>query len=185
MSERLHRAVDLAARAHSKQLRKDQKFAIPYVAHVYGVAMLLARDGFPEDVVIAGLLHDVFEDAPQFRADVEAFGENVTRWVQTVTDPGKHDPAGERDWERRKEGYISQIRAGEPEAKAIACADKIHNMESLLMALAEGDRPPFKRPLDAQVRYWERVREAFGDWRSPMLREYDALLEELKRKSKT
>ncbi len=179
MSERLHRAIDLAARAHANQKRKDQKVEIPYVAHVYAVAMLLARHGFPEDVVIAGLLHDVFEDAPDFRPEVEAFGEGVTRWVETVTDPGKHDPGGEAPWEKRKEGYIAQVRAGAPEAKAIACADKIHNMESLLMALAQGDRPPFKRPLEMQIRYWQRVREAFGEWQHPMLQQYDALLQQL------
>ncbi len=184
MSERLHRAVDLAARAHSGQRRKDRDVEIPYVAHVYGVAMLLARYDFPEDVVIAGLLHDVFEDAPEFTPEVAAFGEHVVRWVQTVTDPGKHQPGGEAPWEERKKGYIEQVRKGDPEAKAISCADKIHNMESLLMNMARGGEPPrFKRPLEVQIRYWQRVREAFGDWQHPMLQQYEVLLEQLRMKS--
>ena len=40
MSERIHRAIDLAARAHENQRRKDRDLHIPYVAHVYGIAMI-------------------------------------------------------------------------------------------------------------------------------------------------
>ena len=74
--------------------------------------MLLARHGFSQDVVIAGLLHDVLEDAPQFGPEVESFGEQVFGWVQTVTDPGKHDSNHPENlpWEERKAGYIEQIR---------------------------------------------------------------------------
>lgn len=181
MSERIHRAIDLAARAHVDQERKDSDLKIPYVAHVYGVALLLARHGFPEDVVIAGLLHDVLEDSPAFAPEVESFGEKVIRWVRTVTDPGKHSsgPSEKIPWEERKAVYIEQIRSGDPEAKAVACADKIHNMESRWMGLERGAAQHFPRPLDVQVRYWRRVREAFGDWRHPMLERYDELLKRL------
>jgi (p)ppGpp synthase/HD superfamily hydrolase len=181
MSERIHRAIDLAARAHEHQHRKDRDLQIPYVSHVYGVAMLLAEHGFAEDVIVAGLLHDVLEDSPQFGAEVEAFGEQVNRWVQTVTDPGKHDTSHPKDlpWDERKAGYIEQVRKGDPEAKAICCADKIHNMESTWMAVERGETIHFSRPVDVQIRYWRRVREAFGDWDHPMLRRYDYLLERL------
>jgi (p)ppGpp synthase/HD superfamily hydrolase len=177
MSERLHRAIDLAARAHAGQFRKDKDIKIPYVAHVYGVAMLLQSHGFSEDVVIAGLLHDVLEDSPAFSADVAAFGDNVHRWVQTVTDPtaGKSFP----NWLERKAVYIDQIRAGEPEAKAVACADKIHNMESTWLGLLRGDGDHLPRPLAVEVTYWRRVREAFGDWTHPMVASYEDLLERL------
>ncbi len=176
MSERLHRAIDLAARAHAGQFRKDKDMAIPYVAHVFGVAMLLESQGFSEDVVIAGLLHDVLEDSPAFSAEVTEFGDNVQRWVLTVTDPKPVDP---RPWLERKAGYIEQIRAGAPEAKAVACADKIHNMESTWLGLQRGDGAHLRRPLDVQVLYWRRVREAFGDWTHPMLATYEELLEHL------
>jgi (p)ppGpp synthase/HD superfamily hydrolase len=181
MSERLHRAIDLAARAHAHQRRKDRDLDIPYVAHVYGVAMLLAAHGFPEEVLIAGLLHDLLEDAPQFAPELEGFGGNVVRWVQTVTDPGKHDANHLQDlpWEERKAGYIEQIRGGDAEAKAVCCADKIHNMESTWMALERGDGFHFSRPVEVQIRYWRRVREAFGAWDHPMLQRYEELLSRL------
>ena len=145
MSERLHRAIDLAARAHAGQFRKDKDMAIPYVAHVFGVAMLLNSNGFSEDVVIAGLLHDVLEDSPAFAAEVPTFGDDVHRWVLTVTDP----TAGQNfhNWLERKAVYIEQIRSGAPEAKAVACADKIHNMESTWLGLQRGDGAHVARPL--------------------------------------
>lgn len=181
MSERIHRAIDLASRAHENQRRKDRDLHIPYVAHVYGVAMILARQSFADDVIIAGLLHDVLEDAPEFGDEVLAFGEQVYRWVQTVTDPGKHDSNNPENlpWEERKAGYIEQIRQGDPEAKAICCADKIHNMESTWMAMQRGDGVHFSRPVEVQIRYWRRVREAFGEWDHPLVQRYEDLLERL------
>jgi (p)ppGpp synthase/HD superfamily hydrolase len=177
MSERLHRAIDLAARAHHGQFRKDKDIRIPYVAHVFGVAMLLNSHGFSEDVVIAGLLHDVLEDSPAFTAELVAFGEDVHRWVLTVTDPtaGQNLP----NWLERKAVYIEQIRTGAPEAKAVACADKIHNMESTWLGLQRGDGTHLARPLSLEALYWRRVRESFGDWTHPMLTTYDELLERL------
>jgi (p)ppGpp synthase/HD superfamily hydrolase len=181
MNERLHRAIDLAARAHAGQTRKDRDLKIPYVAHVYGVAMLLARHGFPEDVVIAGLLHDVLEDSPAFSAEVASFGPAVLGWVQTVTDPSKQEMDQEirTTLAEQKADYIEQIRIGDAEAKAVACADKIHNMESTWMRMKRGDRLSHARPLDEQVHYWRRVREAFGDWQHPMLELYEDLLHRL------
>ena len=178
MSERLHHAIDLAARAHAGQFRKDADIRIPYVAHVYGVAMLLTSHGFPEDVVVAGLLHDVLEDSPEFRGEVVAFGANVQLWVETVTDPFANSK-GRGDWLERKQTYIGQIRDGAPEAKAIACADKIHNMESTLFGFRRGAPAHSKRPLTVQAEYWRQVRVAFGEWTHPMLERYDELLREL------
>ncbi|GEM_PF-6492761 len=177
MSERLHRAIDLAARAHTGQFRKDTDMAIPYVAHVYGVALLLQFHGFAEDVVVAGLLHDILEDSPTYADEVAAFGQNVWLWVKTVSDPltGKHGG----NWLERKQLYIEQIRSGPPESKAIACADKIHNMESTWLRIQRGDGQQLARPLEMQVAYWRRVREAFGAWSHPMLATYEDLLERL------
>ncbi len=68
-SERLDRALVLAAAVHQVQVRKGT--AVPYIIHPYQVALILDRHGWPEDVVVAGALHDVLEDAkcekPEFR----------------------------------------------------------------------------------------------------------------------
>ena len=60
-----------AARAHAGQLRKSSE--TPYFEHVAAVALVLDRMGFPEDVVIAGLLHDVVEDTVTTFEEITAF----------------------------------------------------------------------------------------------------------------
>ena len=54
-------AMTLAAAAHEGQRRKGTE--IPYVMHPNHVARILDRHGCGEHLVIAGLLHDVVEDA--------------------------------------------------------------------------------------------------------------------------
>jgi (p)ppGpp synthase/HD superfamily hydrolase len=72
-SPRLDRALALAAIAHAGQQRKGT--SVPYVMHPFHVAMILQRHGFPEEFVVAAVLHDVLEDIKPERADMrEALG---------------------------------------------------------------------------------------------------------------
>ena len=64
-SARLDEALRFAAAAHHEDVRKGTR--IPDVMHPFHVALILDRHGFSEDVVIAGLLHDVLED-PKYEA---------------------------------------------------------------------------------------------------------------------
>ena len=57
---RMEEAMRFAAGAHAGQSRKGSD--TPYFEHVAAVALILDRIGYPEDVLIAGLLHDVVED---------------------------------------------------------------------------------------------------------------------------
>lgn len=52
-------AFVFAMRSHDKQLRRGRE---PYVNHSIRVAMMLKDWGCHEEVVIAGILHDVLED---------------------------------------------------------------------------------------------------------------------------
>jgi (p)ppGpp synthase/HD superfamily hydrolase len=87
-SPRLDRALAFAAIAHEGQLRKGT--AVPYVMHPFHVAMVLQRHGFPEDVVVAGVLHDVVEDIraedPRTRA---ALGETFPELAQAPDAPAE------------------------------------------------------------------------------------------------
>ena len=60
-SESFDQALILATLAHDRQPRKGT--FIPYIMHPVHVARLLERHGYSEEVVIAGLLHDVLEEA--------------------------------------------------------------------------------------------------------------------------
>jgi (p)ppGpp synthase/HD superfamily hydrolase len=60
-SEAFDRALTLASIAHDGVLRNGTR--IPYITHPVHVARLLERHGFSQEIVLAGLLHDVLEDA--------------------------------------------------------------------------------------------------------------------------
>ena len=57
--ELIGKAYDLAGKMHQGQLRKSGE---PYIIHPVAVAKILAELGMDEQVIAAGLLHDVVED---------------------------------------------------------------------------------------------------------------------------
>lgn len=60
----LDRALIVAGLVHAQQKRKGT--AVPYLTHPAHVAMILARHGQPERILVAAVLHDVLEDlAPE------------------------------------------------------------------------------------------------------------------------
>lgn len=77
----------LAARAHAGQL---DKIGVDYIEHPRAVAAGL--EPFGDELVMAGLLHDVLEDTDVTAADLLAAGvlESVMRIVEAVTNtPGE------------------------------------------------------------------------------------------------
>ncbi len=183
-SPRIHEAIDFAARAHDGQFRKDPDRHTPYAAHVFAVGYLLAQFDFDEDVVIAGLLHDVLEDRPDFAGEMQRFGPTVMELVRAVSERKLDREGNERSWTDRKGEYVEHIRSAPAGAKAISCADKIHNMESILLALERGSAAwhELKATPEEQVKRMQRVRAALAEgWSHPMLERFDTLLAELER----
>lgn len=125
-SPRYDAALVLAAQAHQGQLRKGTN--IPYITHVVHVATILQRHGFADDLVLAGLLHDVVEDSDVPLGTIaDHFGQHVADLVAAVSEQ-KSDTAGaERPWEERKAEKLALLRAGNPEIAALKAADAIHN----------------------------------------------------------
>ena len=162
-SERLDRALALAAAVHEVQRRKGT--AIPYIIHPYHVALILDRHGWPEDVVVAGALHDVLEDArcekPDFRERLravcpaltgapedekgfrralgthigEAFGASVLEFVSNVTEDKKTAGGEARPWKTRKLEQLDVLGRAGREVAALKAADVLHNARSIARAL--------------------------------------------------
>ena len=195
-SERIHEALDFAAIHHAGQRRKDADIKIPYISHLFGVAYILAQYGFPEDVIVAGVLHDFIEDVvekkwkPKLEPEMKKrFGENVHRLVRFVTQRKRGEAGGSVDWHTRGETYRKLLcDPGTPnEARAISCADKIHNIESLLMALErhEGKEQKMWRKLKAtpadQLEKFRLLHAGIsGCWKHPIVEEFGKKVEALK-----
>ncbi|MCK4430970.1 MAG: HD domain-containing protein, partial [Candidatus Aminicenantes bacterium] len=84
-------AIEVAAKAHKGHVRKYTD--IPYISHPFGVAIILSRCGCSDELIAAGLLHDVVEDTSISLGDIsQMFGDEVTTIVYGCTEQDKSQP---------------------------------------------------------------------------------------------
>ena len=137
MSFRLEQALRFAAIGHHGQARRSS--GVPYLEHVVAVAWILDRAGFDEDVVIAGLLHDLVEDTSTTLQDVEQrFGRVVADLVAHCSEVKTDEKGRKRAWIDRKRDHLVALREAPAEAHAIILADKLHNLISIDIDLHAG-----------------------------------------------
>lgn len=129
----IKRALQFAARKHNGQMRRESE-PLPYVTHLFSVALLVAEDGANDDVVTAALLHDTLEDTNTTREEiVEAFSEQVALLVEAVSEVKEKD-GKKLSWKERKTDYLARLETADVDAVLVAVADKIDNIESKIEA---------------------------------------------------
>jgi guanosine-3',5'-bis(diphosphate) 3'-pyrophosphohydrolase len=134
---RLERAFRWAAECHAGQFRRSS--GTPYFGHVAAVALVLERAGFEEDVLIAGLLHDVVEDTSATLEDVAArFGPAVAEIVGHCSEVKTDARGNKRPWIDRKRDHLAAMSDAPLAARAVILADKLHNLISIELDLGEG-----------------------------------------------
>ena len=180
LSTRLDRALRWAATWHDGQHRKASP--VPYIQHPTAVALMLDRLGYPEDVVIAGLLHDAAEDTEATLDDIrERFGERVAALVGHCSERKRDDRGASRPWIDRKREFLDALSAAPSEARAIVLADKLHNLRSIAIDLEDGlpvwDR--FNAPRDRVLWYYGAVIDAARAAGDPRLDTLDAQCREI------
>jgi (p)ppGpp synthase/HD superfamily hydrolase len=116
-------ALNFAASMHAGQTRDS----IPFVAHPVEVACLLHEAGYSDEVVAAGVLHEVLEATDVERPELEErFGPAVAALVAAVSaDPSIEDDA------TRKAALRSQVAYAGDEAAAVFAADKVSKAREL------------------------------------------------------
>lgn len=141
LTSAIERAIVRSAVLHRNQTRKGD--GSPYIVHPYAVAFLLAHFETSEETIIAGLMHDVLEDVPEYTFDdlANEFGQTVAEIVREVSEDERptgisNETQTENDWYQRKEGYVQNLMNDRPEALLVATADKICNLRSLSSAYA-------------------------------------------------
>lgn len=173
----IEKAAKISVIAHSGQTRKDD--GSPYIVHPFVVALKLMKYNFPDAVIAAALMHDVLEDTDfseeEFKKEL---GEEVLEIVKPLTED-KSLP-----WEERKKKYVESLRGSREEVKAIAVADKIHNLESLLAVYeAQGNEiwKKFNRGKEQKIWFENEVLKMFKEtWKHPLIEEYEYLLDQEK-----
>jgi (p)ppGpp synthase/HD superfamily hydrolase len=184
----LERAIATAAILHRKQLRKGSTVRTPYISHLLSTAEILAKYTSDELTLVAGVLHDSIEDVEYTAYDKEQlerdFGKEVTEVVLEVTEDVEMKlREGEKaSWEERKKKYIQHLKASSTKAMMISCADKIHNLKTMIKAYKEqGDKlwKKFNSPIDKKLWfYWEVLHTVKGKIDEEMVEELEAVYEE-------
>src|SRR5690606_32558631 len=168
----IEKAIIVATKAHTGQYRKLTD--TPYVTHPLTVGMILLKSNYRDEVVAAGILHDTVEDTPLSINDIEQqFGSEIAELVAGCSEPDKT-----LSWEERKGHTIEFLKTASKEIRAVVCADKLHNIRSIIRDHHEqGEQiwERFNRGKEKQEWYYRSVIESL---------ETDAsfpLLEELKK----
>lgn len=118
---------------HQGQFRKGT--AIPYIAHVLGVAAIALEYGADEDEAIGALLHDAAEDGggEATLAEIRArFGDAVGDIVLGCSDSLVEDPEDKLPWRDRKENYLVHLENASQSVCLVSAADKLHNVRSII-----------------------------------------------------
>jgi (p)ppGpp synthase/HD superfamily hydrolase len=181
LTRRFVDALGYATEVHAGQSRKGT--SVPYVSHVLAVCSLVLEDGGGEDEAIAALLHDAVEDGggqPVLEEIRRRFGDRVAEIVWACSDT---DETPKPPWKERKARYIAHVRAAGPDARRVSCADKLHNVRSILRDYrVDGERiwGRFNAPPEEQLWYYRALVEAFRQPdRSPLVAELERVVSEL------
>jgi len=159
-SSKLYDAIELAARAHHRQVRKGTE--VPYVVHPLAVAGILIRAKGPEPLVIAGVLHDTIEDTPVTIDEIRfQFGQAVADLVLGLSEPDK-----QASWEDRKSHTLEHLRhTATEDVLLVSIADKLDNIRAIREGLeADGESfwLRFNRPKDLQAWYYLNLADVFS-----------------------
>jgi (p)ppGpp synthase/HD superfamily hydrolase len=125
-----HLPVTRAAITFAGHLYRTQRRAsdeAPFILHPLEVGSLLYNTGAPDDVVAAGVLHDVIEDTSAVIEEIRLrFGGHVAALVSSVTEDATIQPP-----DHRKAALRAQVRASGSEAALIFAADKLAKVREL------------------------------------------------------
>ncbi len=140
-------ALDFATRAHASQ-RRDSDGA-PFIEHPIEVGRLLRDAGGSDELVAAGLLHDVVENTTVSVEELATrFGPIVAALVRAVSDNAQID-----DYRQRKFALREQVRGAGEDAALLFAADKISKVRELRDRMVRAGTASGRRPgLDAGER---------------------------------
>ena len=88
---------------------------------------MLRGDGQPDEIVAAGLLHDVLEKTPTTSAELRRrFGSRIAQVVESVSDDRSLG-----DYKSRKRDLRDRVAQADPGTRAVFAADKIAKAREL------------------------------------------------------
>jgi guanosine-3',5'-bis(diphosphate) 3'-pyrophosphohydrolase len=155
-------ALALARELHGGEWRQTGAGEVPFIEHPLAVAERLAEEQFPEQVLAAGLLHDVLEYTHFPLAKLrDRFGVDVAAIVFALTEDMDID-----NYECRKDAVRDLVAEAGPDAWMVFAADKLANVEVLRGAYEiEGEEVDEDLPIELgrKILVWEDDLEMLFD----------------------
>lgn len=117
-------AIKLVFKAHRGQVRRNGDIEFAY--HPIAVGMMLQANGYSEEVVITGLLHDIIEDTTyDYEYLKEHYGNRIADNVLMMSEDNSIT-----NFKERKEAFLNKIKYASNEIIIAELCDKLHNLES-------------------------------------------------------
>lgn len=151
----LEQAIAFAMDAHMGASRKGTNR--PYILHPIETLQILASMNADTNLMIAGVLHDTLEDTEVTLLDIyDRFGVDVAALVNGHTEDKR------KIWYVRKLTTVSALPGENIRQKALAMADKVANMRSMLIDYKRiGDElwERFNAPKHLQAWYYSKLND--------------------------
>jgi (p)ppGpp synthase/HD superfamily hydrolase len=131
MRDLVSKAIEFSVVAHDGMRRR--KSETPYILHPMEVGVIVATMTDKQEVIAAGVLHDVVEDAGITLDEVEEkFGKRVRELVESETEDKRADLPPSDTWRIRKEESLRVLKNTDDIAVLIVwLGDKLANMRSI------------------------------------------------------
>jgi hypothetical protein len=194
-SDRINHALAYAAKHHDQQVRRGTRS--PYLTRYANVAVILSRYGADDDMVVAGILHDVVSDGVRggMTPDViagrvgEKFGGVALDLAIAATERRVDADGVELAPDERRDDLLERLSAVPDRARWLVAADALHEAGTLLAELRRTEFPESvwnRTPREQGVEWLRRVLDRLEQvgFAAPILSELRTLVDELERHAK-
>ena len=141
MMDLVSEAIVFSVKAHDGMRRR--KSEVPYILHPMEVCAIIGSMTDKQEVIAAGVLHDVVEDAGVTIDEIgEKFGTRVMELVASETENKREELPPEETWRIRKEESLEKLRTTDDiEVLMLWIGDKLSNIRAIYRDfLVEGNQ---------------------------------------------
>jgi len=162
----LNRAYVYAMKAHGNQKRASGD---PYFSHPLEVAAILTDLKLDDATIVTALLHDVIEDTPVTRAEIDQlFGPEIGRLVDGLTKIRRLDLVSKKTEQAENFRKLLVAISSDIRVLLVKLADRVHNMRTIEHMRPESRKRISEETLDiyaplAARMGMEQVREELED----------------------
>ena len=131
MKDLVSEAIVFSTKAHDGMRRR--KSETPYIVHPMEVGVIISTMTDKQEVIAAGLLHDVVEDAGVLIEEIgEKFGVRVMELVASETEDKREGLPPEDTWMIRKEESLEKIKdTDDIDILILWIGDKLSNIRAI------------------------------------------------------